>query len=177
MDSELGFLSFYNEVTTYVNSAPAPLSFKEQGKLILLECFKQPEVRWRQMLTSPPPTAVPDSFLLPTDTCFTMLREAKPSQQAMLDTDNAVPGYIAGVAKTAAIGLSLEVPSASAGGETQGGGRGRGKGKGKGKGRGNDGNGKGGGKGGGRQSANQPPPKKPAFDPAVRFPPGSMADH
>ena len=177
MDSELGFLSFYNEVTTYVNSAPAPLSFKEQGKLILLECFKQPEVRWRQMLTSPPPTAVPDSFLLPTDTCFTMLREAKRSQQAMLDTDNAVPGYIAGIAKTASIGLSQDPPHARGGGDTQDGGRGRGKGKRKGRARGNDGSGKGGGKGGGRQAANQPPPKKEKFDPAKQFPPGSMAGH
>ena len=178
MDSELGFLSFYNEVTTYVNSAPAPLSYKEQGKQILLESFKQPEVRWRQMLTGPPPTAVPDSYLLSTDTCFTMLSEAKRSQQSMLDTDNAVPGYIAGVAKTAAIGLSPGGGAGNLGGDGQGDGRGRGKGKGaKGRGRGNDGGGKGGGKGGNRSSsANQPPPKKQAFDPAVKFPPGSMKD-
>ena len=178
MDAELGFLSFYNEVTTYVNSAPAPLSYKEQGKQILLESFKQPEVRWRQMLTGPPPTAVPDSYLLSTDTCFTMLSEAKRSQQSMLDTDNAVPGYIAGVAKTAAIGLSPGGGPGNPGGDGHGDGRGRGKGKGaKGRGRGNDGGGKGGGKGGNRSpSANQPPPKKQAFDPAVKFPPGSMKD-
>ena len=101
-----------------------------------------------------------------------MLSEAKRSQQSMLDTDNAVPGYIAGVAKTAAIGLSPGGGAGNLGGDGQGDGRGRGKGKGaKGRGRGNDGGGKGGGKGGNRSpSANQPPPKKQAFDPAVKVP-------
>ena len=177
MDSELGFLSFYNEVTTYGNSAPAPLSYKAQGKQILLESFKQPALRWRQMLTGPPPTAVPDSYLLSTDTCFTMLSEAKKSQQAMLDTDNAVPGYIAGVAKTAAIGLGSGNGAFVPGDGSPNDGRGRGKGKGKG-GRGQDGGGKGGGRGGAHSpSANQPPPKKVAFDPAAKFPPGSMKGH
>lgn len=96
-DPDLGFASYYNEVSLFIGRIPSAIDKTLHKGKICQEALLKPSERHRLVLRSPPPQPgapliVPHTFLRSSDPCFKQLTSKEETTEELMRLGKMIPG-------------------------------------------------------------------------------------